>query len=239
MSVNPLTRTGRNVIVIGCLIAAAWVALFAVATGGPADQTHPIPAPVTGNTHVTDAPAGQTLPGLATATPGTVWTSAGPGDSVCRAPGDCGYGDNGGNGDHWTDPSDHYAVCDQTIAATTRPGACRASFDSAVAPHMISTAPAERDAFESFDWTQATDANGYVTTWVELLTRVDQCQVTVSEPISGPGTVAGAACFVSGPPNGHDTAIRVRVFRISPTGTVVPAAREQVTVMVLGIQHVG
>lgn len=36
---------------------------------------------------------------ILTGTPGQVWISAGPGDGVCHAPGDCGYGDTD-NGDH-------------------------------------------------------------------------------------------------------------------------------------------
>jgi hypothetical protein len=42
---------------------------------------------------------GSTLHG----TPGQVWISAGPGDDVCKAPGDCGYGDSGWShlNNHW------------------------------------------------------------------------------------------------------------------------------------------
>lgn len=156
---------------------------------------------------VSDDPV--TLPGLATATPGTTWLNAGPGDNVCRNgnPNDCGYGDNpgpgnAGNGDHLVSISN----------ATATIG--------------------ERDAFESWDNTTPTDANGYVHDAAFTLTRVDQCQVTATAPIGGPGTIVGAGCAITGP-----RSIVIRLFKVTATGTVVPAAKETVTVNVLVTQH--
>lgn len=102
----------------GAMILAACTAL--VLLGG--SSTHPAPQPSTSTSYRASCAAdltnptinpdhltydeactpdstmtsipGMNLPGLATATPGQVWISAGPGDAVCHAPGDCGYGDN-------------------------------------------------------------------------------------------------------------------------------------------------
>lgn len=243
---------GLAVILLGCV---------AIASTHPDPDgtvpTAPVPGPVvtaepsasvtvpTGTGPVTYTPyPGVTLVG--NGSPGQTWLNAGPGDSVCHAPGDCGYGDNPGpgnpgNGDHFASvgaAEDAYAVCDQTVTAA--PGACRwlwARSDTDVASvHTVTastTALGNRIAIESFDVTAVTNANGYVTGTVDALTGVHQCQATPSLPISGPGTLIGASCFPSGP-----RSILIRMFAVASNGTVVPARHELVTVMVLAVQHI-
>jgi hypothetical protein len=59
----------------------------------------PIKSPKEDFTPGSPTDPGATLHG----TPGQVWISAGPGDDVCKAPGDCGYGDSGWShlNNHW------------------------------------------------------------------------------------------------------------------------------------------
>lgn len=133
----------------------------------------------------------------------------GPGDNVCKAPGDCGYGDN--------------------------PEGCPKCYTQAAHSLTAMTSPTgERLALESFNDTDMTSSFGYITAQTMNLPGViDQCQVTPSEPQSGTGTLVGATCRVIGP---HS--IRVRVFEISPKGLTVVVNRKQVTVMVLATHHI-
>ena len=116
-----MTAARAMLISISLLIAAATIAAIKLPQPYPsipvpviAPQLAPTPqviAPKTKDyTPGSSKDPGVNLSGLATATPGQVWISAGPGDDVCKAPGDCGYGDDGWRymtsreAKQWTDP---------------------------------------------------------------------------------------------------------------------------------------
>jgi len=92
----------RFLLIITALILAGVTAITLTADSPHHHTITPMPAPSPSTSTITHGDytpgkagdPGVDLPGIATATPGQVWISAGPGDNVCRAPGDCGYGDN-------------------------------------------------------------------------------------------------------------------------------------------------